>query len=84
MADSIVSATQQSYLGNTLFTRVPMSTADKVGFRMYMTDFEPRRDYFGPVTIDRLHLRVLNKYGELVDLGGQDYSCIFEFNVRYA
>lgn len=84
VADSIVSATQQSYLGNTLFARVPMSTADKLGFRMYMSDFEPRRDYFGPVTIDRLHLRVLNKYGELVDLGGQDYSCIFEFNVRYA
>lgn len=84
VADSIVSTTQQSYLGNTLFARIPMSTADNLGLRMYMADFEPKRDYFGPVTIDRLHLRVLNKYGELVDLGGQDYSCIFEFSVRYA
>jgi hypothetical protein len=84
VADSIVSATQQSYLGNTLFARIPMATKDDMGLRMYMSDFEPRRDYFGPVTIDRLHLRVLNKYGELVDLGGQDYSCMFAFNVRYA
>ena len=84
VADSIVSATQESYLGNTLFARIPMSTASNLGLRMYMADFEPRRDYFGPVTIDRLHLRVLNKYGELVDLGGQDYSCMFEFSVRYA
>ena len=84
VADSIVSATQQSYIGNTLFARIPMSTSANLGLRMYMADFEPRRDYFGPVTIDRLHLRVLNKYGELVDLGGQDYSCMFEFNVRYA
>ena len=84
VADSIVSATQESYLGDTLFARIPMSTPSNLGLRMYMADFEPRRDYFGPVTIDRLHLRVLNKYGELVDLGGQDYSCMFEFNVRYA
>ena len=84
VSDSIVSATQQSYIGDTLFARIPMSTPSNLGLRMYMADFEPRRDYFGPVTIDRLHMKVLNKYGELVNLGGQDYSCIFEFSVRYA
>jgi len=84
VSDSIVSATQQSYIGDTLFARIPMSTPSNLGLRMYMADFEPRRDYFGPVTIDRLHMKVLNKYGELVNLGGQDYSCIFDFSVRYA
>ena len=83
VADSIVSATQQSYLGNTLFARIPLSTLESNYFRTYMTTFEPQRDYFGPVTIDRLHLRILNKYGELVDLGDQNYSCIFEFNIKY-
>ena len=55
VADSIVSATQESYLGDTLFARIPMSTSSNLGLRMYMADFEPRRDYCGPVTIDRLH-----------------------------
>jgi len=84
VSDGIISNTLIGYLGNTLFARIPLSTASNLGLRTYMTDFEPRRDYFGPVKIDRLHMRLLNKYGDLIDLGGQDYSAIFEFMVRYA
>jgi len=84
VSDSIISNTLIGYIGDTLFARVPLSTPSNLGLRTYMTDFEPRRDYFGPVKIDRLHMRLLNKYGDLIDLGGQDYSALFEFIVRYA
>ena len=84
LSDGIISNTSIGYIGDTLFARLPMPSATSQGLRTYMSDFEPRRDYFGPVNIDRLQMRLLNKYGELIDLGGQDYSAIFEFTIRYA
>jgi hypothetical protein len=84
LSDGIISNTSIGYIGDSLFARLPMSTTTGQGLRTYMADFEPKRDYFGPVNIDRLQMRLLNKYGDLIDLGGQDYSAIFEFTIRYA
>ena len=33
-----------------------------------------RRNYFGPVNIDRFHIQLLNEYGNLVDLQGYDIN----------
>ena len=32
------------------------------------------RDYFGPVNISRIHVRILDQYGNLVDFNNNDYS----------
>lgn len=37
------------------------------------------RDYFGPVTIERLHVQLLNEYGQTIDLNHMDYSFALEF-----
>lgn len=84
LSDGIISNTSLGYIGNTLFARLPVSISENNGTRTYKSEFGPKRDYFGPVNIDRLQMRLLNKYGDLFDLGGQDYSAIFEFTIRYA
>ena len=37
------------------------------------------RHYGGPVNIDRLQFKLIDKYGNLLDLNGSDWSCIIEF-----
>ncbi len=38
-----------------------------------------QRDYYGPVNIEKMHIKLLNKYGVLMDLNGSDFSFILEF-----
>jgi hypothetical protein len=37
------------------------------------------RDYFGPVKISRLNIRLLDKFGDILQLNGNDYSFLIEF-----
>jgi hypothetical protein len=38
-----------------------------------------QRDYFGPVNIKKIHVKLIDKYGSLLDLNGSDFSFILEF-----
>jgi hypothetical protein len=42
-----------------------------------------KREYFGPVDIERMRIRLLDEYGRVVDLNGTDYSLTLELEVLY-
>jgi len=42
-----------------------------------------QRDYFGPVTIDKLQVTLLDMHGKPVDLGRDNYSFSLEFTILY-
>ena len=41
------------------------------------------RNYFGPVHLQKLGIRLLNQYGEVVDLHLRDFSFTLEMDVLY-
>tara|TARA_Y100000591_G_scaffold294101_1_gene282470 strand:+ start:2593 stop:3948 length:1356 start_codon:yes stop_codon:yes gene_type:complete len=41
------------------------------------------RIYFGPTDISRLHIKLLDEFGRVVDLNNGDYSLTLEFEVLY-
>jgi len=43
-----------------------------------------KREYFGPVRLDKLHFRLLTRFGEVVDLGAADFSFVLEFTTVYS
>ena len=43
-----------------------------------------QREYFGPVKIERLHIRILDRFCEVVDINKNDYSLLLEFEQIYA
>ena len=73
---------------NTIYKSVAPTTTDtfaiipikgNVGFGDVYTDFsgsvqDNKRTYFGPVRIDRLHIKLLDDKGNLLDLHGLDWS----------
>ena len=73
---------------NTIYKSVAPTTTDtfaiipikgNVGFGDVYTDFsgsvqDNKRTYFGPVRIDRLHVKLLDDKGNLLDLHGLDWS----------
>ena len=42
-----------------------------------------KRHYFGPVNIDKLHIKLMDEYGMPIDLLGMDYSFALEFQILY-
>ena len=43
-----------------------------------------QRDYFGPVTIEKLRIRLLDHFGKVLDLNNNDYSFALEFKQLYS
>ena len=44
---------------------------------------EKKREYFGPVNIQKLKIQLLNQYGEILNLNCMDFSFSLELEVAY-
>ncbi|RZD41744.1 MAG: hypothetical protein CXT73_04390 [Methanobacteriota archaeon] len=42
-----------------------------------------KRDYFGPVTVSKMRIRILDQYGDIVDLHNNDFSFTLKFDQMY-
>ena len=42
-----------------------------------------KREYFGPVNIERLHIELINEYGHHININNQDFSFALELEVQY-
>jgi hypothetical protein len=42
-----------------------------------------RRDYFGPVKIEKINIRLLDRYGEILDIVNNDYAIAIELTTMY-
>jgi hypothetical protein len=56
------------------------------GYRFYITISDDRsrsntrkRDYFSPVNISRINIKILDEYGNIIDLNNMDFSFALEF-----
>ena len=86
--DTLMAALENSYLAKSILARIQI----KSGF--YHVDFDDsagedsilnkKRIYFGPVNIEKLHIRILNKFGELAELSDVNYSLTFQFETLYS
>ena len=45
---------------------------------------EKTREYFGPVNIKKLHIKLIDKFGNLVDMENSNYSLTFQFEKLYS
>jgi hypothetical protein len=74
--DTVISTNGHSYLGKNVLARIVLRAPPSEKFQ--------KREYFGPVRLDKLHFRLLTRFGEVVDLGGADFSFMLEFTTIYS
>ena len=83
--DTVISTNATSYLGKNILARVIMNGGAFTIIQNSGNDgMFKKREYLGPVRIEKLHFRLLNKYGEVVDLTHNDFSFSLEFITIYA
>lgn len=87
--DTLLASLEKTYLAKSILARIQVNTP------FFAVQFEnsnggdaslleKKRDYFGPVNIDRLHIKILNKFGELAEIVNTNYSLTFQFETLYS
>lgn len=74
-----------TYLGNNIMGRISVSSGMNTIVTNTASDLLFKtREYFGPIRLEKLHIRLLNKYGDLVPLNANDFSLMLELDVLYS
>lgn len=66
-------------LSNNIIARISISSSQNTIIIDNGSDTVfKKRNYIGPITIDKLHVKLLNRFGNIINLLGNDYSFILE------
>ena len=75
---------EKSFMNRNILARIPLRQGKFVVIYDNGSDnIRKSREYFGPVTIDKLHFRLLDEYGMDIRQGYSDYSFGLEFDILY-
>jgi hypothetical protein len=74
----------KSILGDNILAIIPVtSNSFNICFDNGVNLLEKKREYYGPVNIQRLKIQLLNQYGEILCLNNMDFSFSLEFEIGY-
>jgi len=80
----IVSSTKDSYIGNNILARLTVDTIHNSVLYDSKSDLIfKERVYMGPVTIEKMNISLINRYGETIDLNLNNYSLTLELTKLY-
>lgn len=83
-SSGIIADNQDQLLSNTILGRIGIpNPSNSILFGNGSDKVFKTREYFGPITINRLELRLLDKYGNTLNLQNNDWSIALEFTVLY-
>jgi hypothetical protein len=74
-----------SYISNNILARITLNNVPNTIIENNASDYiYKKREYYGPVNIDKLHIRLLNRYGKIVDMNKNDYSFVLKLKQIYS
>jgi len=68
----------QSLTDNNILCKMTKSNEDKMKTLLY-----PKRVYFGPTNINKLHIKIYDEYGRILDVNNGDLSIELECEILY-
>ena len=72
-----------SVMEEDIIGKIPITTGKLSIFISENNNLVKTRKYNGPVNIRNLHIRLLDKFGEVLDLNNMDFSFTLEFEILY-
>ena len=83
-SSGIIADNHDNVLSNTILGRISIpNPSNSILFGNGSDKIYKTREYFGPISINRLELRLLDKYGNKLNLQNNDWSVALEFTVLY-
>ena len=73
----------RNFLDKSILAKVPMND-EKLALIIYDTNPLCKvRQYNGPVTLKKFHIKILDKFGNVIDLNNMDFSFTLELEILY-
>ena len=85
--DTIISMNGQggSYLGKNIIARITLTSGANTIVDDTASDMIfKKREYFGPVKIEKLNIRLLNRFGDVLNINQNDFSFALELKQLYS
>ena len=80
---SLVTKNTQLPSSNILARIIIPHSKHTSGFENLANFIPNKRNYFGPVNIEKLHFKLLDEFGRIINLNNNDISLLLEFEVLY-
>ena len=75
-----VSAFSDSINSRNILSRIDLPHANEDG---YGSQINRTRNYFGPVNIEKMQIRLLDEYGRVINMNNMDWSFTLMFECMY-
>lgn len=76
-SQNIIGMFSKSVIGNNILAMIPIATQNCCDL------IQKKREYFGPVNINRIKIQLLNQYGDIIHLNNMDFSFSLDLEVGY-
>jgi len=74
-----------SYISNNILARISLNNVAFTIIQDNASDtINKKREYYGPIRLEKLRIRLLNKYGKVIDLNNNNYSFVLELKQIYS
>ena len=84
VSNTMITSSQQ-YIGNNMMARIPMNKIhSNTLFNVTADGIFKTREYLGPVNIEKMHIQLLDKYGNTIDMNDNDISMAIELTQIYS
>jgi len=82
--NTFVSINSTSYIGKNILARIVLTS----GANTFITDnagdgILKKREYFGPIKLEKFRIRLLNRFGDVIDINQNDFSFVLELKQLY-
>jgi hypothetical protein len=91
LTDAVISVVRTSkvgspsYLGNNIMARIPVTGAyNSIIVNSLVDCILNKREYFGPVKLEKMNIRLLDRFGKVINLNNNDYSLVVEVIQLYS
>lgn len=90
LTDAVISVVRTSkvgspsYLGNNIMARIPIKGEYNSVIVASSDCVLNKREYFGPVRLEKMNIRLLDRFGKVIDLNWNDYSIVVEIIQIYS
>jgi hypothetical protein len=83
ISNNYVGAFNSSMLNNNILARISLASTPGFGYRPSGSIHRLKRDYFGPVNISKVRIRLRDEFGRTVPMNNMDYSFVLKFTCVY-
>jgi hypothetical protein len=82
--NSVIAIFNENFLDTNILAKIPINVDNFNYLISDNSDFiSKERNFFGPVDIEKIHIKIYNKYGEILFINNMDFAFSIECKILY-